>query len=338
MRIGTNPIKESGVLTLARPCRVVVPVYIPERAGYFSESLEILQMCLESLHLTAGNNVAITVVSNGCAQEVLTALESMFARGWIDQLVLSRENLGKTGAIASVLKGAPEELLAWTDCDVLFKLGWIEAVVKVFHAFPECGAVAPFPGAHLPWHHTSATMLGAWASRCIAREGVVPIQDLDDFSRSVGTPGLFKSGQKESQWIVRRENVKACIGAGHFVCCIRPEVVKGMPDEPCTAALNGEADRKFLDLPPERCGLWRLSLPRAYVWHMGNTTEPWMRKYVEQLRLETYPPGMRQLRLPPSKRPLASRVPLRARTFAARVLKKLLESTRKPAVPVAAAP
>src|ERR1035441_3087983 len=112
MRIGQNPEKEGGKVRNPKRARLVVPVYIPDESGYFGEASKVLRLCLESLHLTSAKSLSVSVVSNGCAAEVVTHLERMFSLGWIDQLVLSRWNLGKTGAIASVLKGAAEPLVA----------------------------------------------------------------------------------------------------------------------------------------------------------------------------------------------------------------------------------
>lgn len=304
---------------------MVLPVYIPERRGYFAQSLEVLRLCLESLQLTTGGQMCVTVVSNGCSEEVVAELEAMFARGWIDQLVLSQWNLGKAGAIASVLKGANEQLLTWSDCDVLFKPGWLESVAEVFQAFPECGAVTPFPAVHLAWENTSATTLGGVASGCFGRRGVVPVQDLEEYARSVGTPTLFREEYKRSQWLMERGTVRACVGAMHFVCCVRREVVRAIPDRACTAALKGEADNDYLDLPPERLGLWRLSTVQGHVWHMGNTVEPWMVEHVERLRMRGAGSEERKIELPELKRGLVARLPLGARRLGARVLRRVLE-------------
>jgi len=325
VRIGQNPQKESGAVNVPWTSRVVLPVHIPHRQGYFEQALEVLRLCLESLHLTTNQQVCVTVVANGCSNEVLVELQAMFQRRWIGQLLVSQINLGKVGAIAPILRGATEELLAWSDCDVLFRPGWFEAVQEVFQAFPECGAVTPFPAAHLHWEHTSATTLGALGSRCIAREPVVPVGDLESYSRSVGTPTLFREEYKRSQWTVRRNGVQACIGAMHFVCCIRKGVVKGMPAGASVAALRGKEDTDYLDLPADRLGYWRLSTCRGFVWHMGNTVDPWMIEHVDQMR-RNGAKGLRQQGvLPNLRRSWLSRLPLGLRRLGARALRHWLE-------------
>ena len=42
-------------------------------------------------------------------------------------------------------RGSFEKLITISDCDVLFKRGWLEAVEDTFHSFPESGFVSPMP-------------------------------------------------------------------------------------------------------------------------------------------------------------------------------------------------
>jgi hypothetical protein len=326
MRIGTNPVKEKECRVVPlRKHRVVVPVYIPTREGYFAQSLEVLELCLDSLLATTGNRASISVISNACCDEVVALLQQRFERGQIDRLVLSRQNLGKVGAIMLAFRGAAEALVTWSDCDVLFKSGWLEAIDEVFSVFPECGAVAPFPAPHLAFECTSATVLGAFAGRCLQRQPAVAVADLEEFSRGVGNPTLFRDEYKRSQWVVSRGPVTACIGAGHFICCVRNEVGGAAPKRDCTVPLMGRADMEYLDNPPDVMGLWRLSTARSYVWHMGNVPEPWMRAHVEQLRKSGDSSEATAIPLPGAKRGVVSKLPLQVRRLGARVLRRVLE-------------
>ena len=327
MRVGQNPEKELGAVKLPWTTRVVLPVYIPHQNNYFAQSLQVLRLCLESLRLTTGEETCVTVVSNGCSPQIVTQLSMMLDIGWIDELILSRRNLGKVGAIATVLKGANEQILAWSDSDVLFKTGWLDSVAEVFGTFPECGAVTPFPAVHLHWEHTSATTLGAAAARCITRQGIVPAEDLKEYARSVGTPTLFRKEYQQSQWLVQRGMMRACVGAMHFICCIRKDVIRGMPARPCTAALNGKEDSDYLDLPAERLGYWRLSTSRSFVWHMGNSVEPWMVQHLDRLRTGEQRGLQKKISLPKPKRCLVSRLPLQVRVIGARALRHVLEKS-----------
>ena len=320
-----NPAKLTGFIQRPSFLRIAIPVYIPNLTGYFAQSLEILELCVESLHLSATNVIAVTVVANGCAREVVDDLGRMFDRGVIDQLIVNRTNVGKTRAVCSALKGAEEQVLAWADADVLFKRGWLEEVVRIFSAFPECASVAPFPSVHLAWSGTSATMLGAFASRLLCQRDVVPREDLDNYARSVGTPKLFKEEQRTSPWLVKRGDVLACTGSVHFVCCLRREVIGAMHNDPSIRTPLGPEAMSILDSPAENLGFWRLSTVRAKVWHMGNTVEPWMKEHVETLRMSSYTPSEYRTVLPTLHLSPLSRAPLVVRRLGARMLRRILE-------------
>lgn len=324
MRIGSNPAKSQAGLSGYGIHRIIVPVYIPNLEGYFQQAVEILNLCLESLRITASEKAAITIVSNGCAQVVVDELERQHGLGWIDQLILSRQNRGKIDSVATVARGCFEPLVTITDGDVLFRQGWIEAVEEIFLKFPECGYVCPFPSPAGAWHHTSATMLGAIARGELSFEKVVADEDLDRFAHSIGRPDLFTPEHRMGQLIVRRNGGAACVGAGHFTCTLRREVVDGMPDGPSLMAIEGQSELRWLDLPPDAMGFWRLSTPRAWVNHMGNVAEDWMREELSSLT-ETGPgdsTGERGVSAP--VRRWTGRIPVAIR----RKIVRLIEVTR----------
>src|SRR5262249_52256710 len=93
-------------------------------------------------------------------------------------------------------------------------------------------------------------------------------QDLYRFAQSIGRPDLFKPEHRDAQLIARRNGRVACVGAGHFTCTIRRETLAGMPNEPSLKAIEGQSELRWLDLPPDRLGFWRLSTPRAWsiIW------------------------------------------------------------------------
>jgi hypothetical protein len=284
MRVGTNPANFETDLPGYGLHRVIVPVYIPNQVGYFEYALDVLRLCLDSLRLTTHGKAAVTIVTNGCAPEVLEEIDSRQRLGHFDQVVHNRVNRGKIDAVVPVARGAFEPLLTITDYDVLFRPGWIEAIEEVFRGFPECGFVSPFPSPGREACYTSATLLGAIVRRELCFEKVVCEQDLDQFARSINNPGVFQPGPRACQLVIRRNGVCACVGSGHFVCTIRKEVVAAMPREPSLKAYAGWADREWLDVPPDKAGNWRLSTTRAFVQHMGNRTEDWMYEELRSIR------------------------------------------------------
>jgi len=324
MRVGANPAKTQPGLGGYGTHRIIVPVYIPHFDGYFQHAIEILNLCLGSLRFTASNKAAITVVSNGCAPAAIEELERHHRLGWIDQLVLNQRNRGKIDAAVSVARGCFEPLLTITDSDMLFRDGWIEAVEELFQTFPECGYVCPFPSPAGAWYNTSATVLGALFRAELGSEKVVDDADLDRFAHSIGRPDLFKPEHRDAQLIVRRGGRIACIGAGHYACTIRREVLAGMPDEPSLKAIHGPSDMRWLDLPPDEMGFWRLSTPRAWANHMGNIPEQWMRDELASLIEKGTPESSEDRELRPAERRWTGMIPVSIR----RKLARLIEVTR----------
>ena len=322
MREGTCPARDAPKLPEYPRHRVILPVYIPNLEGYFARSLEVLRLSLESLRLTTAGRAEITVVSNGSAPEVLRELEERYHEGGIDQLLLNRSNRGKVDSVISVARGCFEPLITISDCDVLFQPGWLEAIEATFRHFPECGFASPFPNPVMCWRHTSATLLAGLVRGELGSAKVVPDEDMDAFARSVGVPDFFKPKHRASQVVLRRNGATAVVGAGHFVFTLRREALRGMPRGPALTAISPESDERWLDLPPDRLGYWRLAPPRGYVFHIGNTPEPWMYDELERCRREGPATPEAPRELPAARRHWTSRLPLSLRVLLVRIVRK----------------
>lgn len=301
MRDGLNPGKVYPQLPQFKQHRVIVPVYIPESSGYFADSLAILRLSLESLWLSAGERISITVIANNCSREVLDDLAAMAGAGRIDQLVVNSVNRGKVDAVTAAARASFEELITITDADVLFRPGWTEAVTDILTRFPECGFVSPAPNPALAFSYTSATVLGSLCRGELQLAKAVSDDDLDRFAHSVGRSDWFTPEDRSKQLVVRRGEVAACVGGGHFVFTLRRELVAHIPPAASLQALKVGAERFWLDEPPDRHGYWKLATPIAYAYHMGNVLEPWMPDLLAQDRGRT-PPGLSAAVLPPLRR------------------------------------
>jgi cellulose synthase/poly-beta-1,6-N-acetylglucosamine synthase-like glycosyltransferase len=267
----------------------------------------------------------VTIVSNGCRKDVRDFLDQEYSKKWIDQLVINAENRGKVDALISVARGCYERLITFADADVLFAPRWIDAVCKVFHHFPECGAVLQ-PNPVMYKRHTTATLLGALVSREIGSAAVVPERDLDQFASSIGRPDFYQEEHKAAQMIVRRNDFAACVGGGHFAFTIRREILAGVPDAPSLHPLGQYGIEHWMDVPADRLGFWRLATHEAYAYHMGNVPEPWMYEELERCRrVHQRAPRSpyRRYDLPDLRRPWTSRVSYGARRFAVRVMRRM---------------
>lgn len=324
MRDGVNPQKLNPQLHGYARHQVIIPVYIPNFEGYFQHALDVFGLCLESLYLTTrGHSVDITVISNGSDPKVVETLKTYFDKGWISQLILNEVNRGKVDAIMSVARGSFAELITFSDADVLFRPGWIEAVETIFVSFPECGQVSPFPSPGFAFQ-ASATLLGAFIRRVIRFGSVVDGRDFDAIVNMLNANRDPNANFREKQLFVRRDTTMACVGCGHFVVTIRREVMRAVPTEPSLMAIVGNSEADYIDTPTDKYGLWKLSTPKLYVYHIGNTAEPWMYKELEQTRLQPRASNSAQSLLPALSRPLLSKMPRILRIKISRFLKKTL--------------
>jgi glycosyltransferase involved in cell wall biosynthesis len=144
-RIGINPAR--GKDTNYRPSRVTVAMitYIPHLSGYFKHRLQVLQLSLSSLIAHTTHPCDLLVFDNGSCQPVIDYLQQLRDSKIIDYLLLSRSNIGKIGAFNILFNAAPGEIVAYSDDDILFYPGWLEAHLEIIEKFPHVGMVTGLP-------------------------------------------------------------------------------------------------------------------------------------------------------------------------------------------------
>ena len=323
MRVGKNPASIAEPLAAHRRHRIIVPIYIPHENDYFADAFEILQICLRSLRATINDQVAVTLIANGCCDTVLNFLEKEFAQGWLNQLCVNQTNSGKVDAIISVARGSFEPFLTFADADVLFSPGWLESVETIYAHFPECGFVSPMPNPALGWYQNSATLWAAKLRGELRRAKVVADAGLDAFAHSIGNPDYFPAEVRQSQLIVKRKNRQAVIGAGHFVCTLRREVLAATPTQAVLRGYYSLAEQLWLDQPPDVLGFWRLATTEALVAHLGNVAEPWMHERLAEIEAHPTPLPATCAVPPPPAWHWGKIIPYPVRKFGIRVVRKL---------------
>jgi cellulose synthase/poly-beta-1,6-N-acetylglucosamine synthase-like glycosyltransferase len=145
MRKGQNPAK--FVKDVARAERITVALlnYIPFLSGFYAETLDVLKISLESMRRDAGLPFDLMVFDNGSCPEVRDFLVKEKEEGRIQYLILSEKNMGKGGAWNVMPTGAPGEIIAYTDADVLFSPKWLSRSVEILETFPNVGMVTARP-------------------------------------------------------------------------------------------------------------------------------------------------------------------------------------------------
>lgn len=235
MRSGVNPRKDQVLARTGRWHRVIVAVYVPEEAGYFSESAEVLAHCLESLLRTTGEETALTVVVNGATDKAMMAVEGAAAQTSRVDVFRLGANVGKVEALFMAFRGTHEPFITMTDCDVLYRPGWLDRTMEVFERLPMVGAVSALPVPHLRRHHTGATYLGA-ALRGRLRVGPFAKEpDLRQYMADLQSPQLISSALLSRQIAVAVGDGAVLVGCTHMQCTYRREALEHAPSRPCPA-------------------------------------------------------------------------------------------------------
>ncbi|RPH61160.1 MAG: glycosyltransferase family 2 protein [Chloroflexi bacterium] len=185
MRKGQNPAK--FVKEVAKPQRITVAVlnYIPFLSGFYAEALDVLKASLESMRNESGLPFDLMIFDNGSCPEVRDYLVSEKEAGRIQYLILSEKNMGKGGAWNVILAGAPGEIIAYADSDILYYPGWLARSVELLETFPKVGMVTARPFRTNPEFHTATR---AWAQQNAALEEgqFIPWETFWEFNRSLG--------------------------------------------------------------------------------------------------------------------------------------------------------
>ncbi|MCK4901517.1 MAG: glycosyltransferase family 2 protein, partial [Anaerolineales bacterium] len=98
MRVGQNPAKSINQVPQPQNITVAVITYIPFLSGFYTQSLDVLQICLESLWDSTNMPYDLLVFDNASCPEVRTYLQEAHQQERIQYLVLSDKNVGKGGA------------------------------------------------------------------------------------------------------------------------------------------------------------------------------------------------------------------------------------------------
>jgi glycosyltransferase involved in cell wall biosynthesis len=269
MRKGQNPAK--FVNDVARPERITAAVlaYIPFLSGFYIETLDVLKVCLDSMRADAGLPFDLMVFDNGSCSEARDYLIEEKEAGSIQYLILSERNVGKGGAWNVILAGAPGEIIAYADSDVLFSPGWLSRSVEILETFPNVGMVTARP-FRTPPEFYSATL--GWARKNAALEEgqFIPWETFLEFNLSLGqTEEENRKVYAETKdWRIKYKGVTAMAGGSHWQFTAYKSTLQGfLPfdmDKPMGQVR--QMDKRMND-----AGLLRLMVSDPLAMNMSNT-------------------------------------------------------------------
>jgi glycosyltransferase involved in cell wall biosynthesis len=277
MRKGQNPAKKDALAYRPEKLAIVSLVYIPIEEGYFVDALDIFKYHLASVHQYTNEPFNYVVLDNGSCIEVRRELEKLQEQGWIDWLVLSQFNLGKTGALNWMLGGLPNEWICFTDSDMLFRPGWLEASWKIQESFPDCGMV----GAQIIFPDIEVDKGNSQLRRSTDqrfRFSQVKPDDwiLDEYIRGRGVSderAIYYRAMLLDQVENIETGVKAFMGGNsHQEWLARCEVIRQILPLPDRLQLSRVEDT-YQDQRLDELGYAHLTTTVAYLYHMGNTID-----------------------------------------------------------------
>ncbi|MFN8414044.1 MAG: glycosyltransferase family 2 protein [Anaerolineales bacterium] len=217
MRKGQNPAK--FVKDVAHPERITVALlnYIPFLSGFYAETLDVLKVSLESMRKDAGLPFDLMIFDNGSCEEVREYLVNEKEEGRIQYLILSEKNMGKGGAWNVMLAGAPGEIIAYTDADVLFSPNWLSRSVEILETFPHVGMVTARP-FRTPPEFYEGTLKWAKDNATLDEGQFIPWNTFLEFNLSLGqtVEENEKVYAETKDWRIQYKGVTAIAGASHW--------------------------------------------------------------------------------------------------------------------------
>lgn len=281
MRIGYHPNKDLELEASNFTHQVIIPVFIPNFDDYYKDSLTVLELCLSSLIRTSHSQTLITVVNNGSCEKVIDYLNGLFSQNKIHE-IYHTQNVGKLNAILKGLVGSNIELVTISDSDVLFLDNWQSETLKVFNSFPKAGVVGIVPQFRTFEYMCGNSLLQNIFSKKMQFSKVKNLEGIKNFYKSIGWEEKYNSNYLKQILTIKNNNTTAVVGSGHFVATYRRDIfneIKTYSDY----KLGGDSER-YLDISLLNFGLWRLTTYDNFAYHMGNTSENWMKPMVESLK------------------------------------------------------
>jgi glycosyltransferase involved in cell wall biosynthesis len=192
--------------------------YLPNQAGYFAERLAVTRLSLESLIANTPKPYDLIVFDNGSCPELVSYLCQLRDQGLINYLILSGSNIGKISALQVIFRAAPGEIVAYSDDDVFFLPGWLDAHLQLMETYPRVGLVTGFYiRSHLRYAIQSIDAFAKQPDVQVSRGLLIPHELEQHYIDNMGrTPDSYQqevNGLEDIQFSY--QGVTALASAGH---------------------------------------------------------------------------------------------------------------------------
>ena len=272
---------------LVSPVTIVVLTHIPFSSGYHKYKLDVLKLCLRSIHQYTATPYRLLVFDNGSGEQAKRFLQQELERGSIDTLLRSECNIGKIGAFQIIFPAVKSRVVAYFDDDVFVYPGWLKAHLEILETFPQVGMVSGAAIRERFTHAVTSDLQFAAEHEDVALERgrFLPEQTERDFVESTGR--WWPKYQAETAHIedlrLRYKGISAFATANHFQF-VSPtaSISRALPAE-WSGRLMGQM--RELDERMDELGFLRLSTASRCVRHLGNQLTPEYRSLVEPLGL-----------------------------------------------------
>lgn len=220
MRVGQNPAK--NIQQVVKPKRITVAVlsYIPTLHGYYTEALDVLKYCLESIWQNSDLPFDLMVFDNGSCSQTRDFLNQAQVDKKIQYLVLSQKNVGKGGAWNTMFSSAPGEIIAYCDGDAYLYPGWLSACIEVLETYPEVGMVTARPmRSYFGKLNTSTVQWAKKTNGVKIEEGqLIPYEQYQEFADTMGysSSKVKKIYTETKDMRLTYKNLPVFVGANHF--------------------------------------------------------------------------------------------------------------------------
>jgi len=140
MRLGRNPNDHKPAHGFT-PVVLTVVTHLPELTGYHACRFEVVRTCLQSMR-KGHEDLSVLVWDNGSCDAFRSWLTEEYKP---DHLMLS-SNIGKNAARSAIAGMLPhDKIMAYSDDDIYFYPGWLDASLDIFGAFPRVSVVTAYP-------------------------------------------------------------------------------------------------------------------------------------------------------------------------------------------------